>query len=175
MRSSRSTEASAFIGARRASLGLWLDAQDPSAAPHDDITLSELVQLGRDERLNEATAAAVGVPALLKDGCWCARFPGPGVFRAAAANRTLADAASDMYVRLAELLVRTRMPAAVLPSLIAAATSDLLERMTPTAPDDWRSLERAIVSVDTERQEQLLFALVSMRELETRRGAGGGW
>ena len=174
MRRLRPAEASSFIGARRANLASWLDAHDASARQHD-ITLSELVQLGRDHRLNEATLAAVGVPALGRDGCWCARFPPRGVFRSPAADRTLANVASDMYVRLAELLVRTRMPPSVLPSLIAAATSDLLARMAPMTADDWPALERAVSAVDTDRQEQLLFALVSMRELEAAGGTGGGW
>ena len=172
MRRTRPTEASSFIGARRANLASWLEAHDASATQHT-ITLSELVQLGRDQRLNETTLAAVGVPALGKDGCWCARFPASGVLRSSAADRTLANVASDLYVRLAGLLIRTRMPPSVLPSLIAAATSDLLGRMAPTAPDDWPALERAISAIDTDRQEQLLFALVSMKELEAAGGTGG--
>jgi hypothetical protein len=172
MRRTRPIEASSFVGARRANLASWLDAHDASAAQHD-ITLSELVQLGRDDRIKETTLAAVGVPALGKDGCWCARFAASRVFRSSAADRTLANVASDMYVTLAELLVRTRMPPSVLPSLIAAATSDLLSRMAPTAPDDWPALERAISAIDTDRQEQLLFALVSMKELEATGGTGG--
>ncbi len=172
MRRSQETNLSEVVGARRAALTRWSEVHERGAVA-DQITLVELLHLGRGELTDDALSI-LGIASTVKDGCWCTRFPKLERFRSSAADRTLARAAADLSIRLAELLVEVGMPVAVFPSVLAAAITDVLDRFAPFVEDDWAALARLVRGVERDREEQFLFALVSTRELATTRAATAG-
>jgi hypothetical protein len=143
-------------------------------------SIADLVALGlptRDVRLD-----SWGAPAWPLSGCPCLRIPEElprRLLRGRPDTGRLASVFPDLSLRLAELLADLDMPASLLPGVLAAATSDLVDRAPSRYPDDVRGLAEHVSSLSSDRVEQYLALLttggplIPVRE-DSRAGSAGG-
>jgi hypothetical protein len=84
----------------------------------------------------------------------------------------------DLNLRLAELLAELHLPAALLPSLLAGATLDLIDRAPSRYPDDLRGIVEYASRVSIDDVERYLALLTVDGPLvpddRTARDAAGG-
>jgi hypothetical protein len=123
---------------------------------------AELVSLGlpgHDERMN-----AWGAPAWPRSGCPCLQLPyrlpryvGAGY----PDSGRLASIFPDLTLRLAELLADLNMPAALVPGIAAAATSDLVDRAPSRYAGDLRGIVEHVQSLTTDDLERYLALLTT--------------
>lgn len=123
----------AFDGWRARSLR-WMLQNEPGSV-ENQFSLAELVRLG------DAGAAldAWGVSGLLSYGCACPRFPAVHAWRVLAGRTQqamMAAATVDMNLEMAQRLSSMRLPAALLPSLLATAMQDYVDRVDSSDPND---------------------------------------
>jgi hypothetical protein len=164
----------ARLPAWRARLLPWIGMREPEALT-SAFTLVELLRLG-DAHLS---ADAWGVPAPLALGseglhldarAWDANdLVGVSPLELAAGRATV-----DLHLRVAELLAELRLPASLLPAILAAAVLDFQEEAQPAYPEDQLALSRQAAALTRERVEDYVAALalegplVPLEEAPTR-------
>jgi hypothetical protein len=123
---------------------------------------ADLLAIGlqaRDVRLDSWGASAWPL-----SGCPCLRLPDRRprhVFTGHPDSGRLASTFPDLSLRLAEMLADLKMPAALLPGVLAAATSDLVDRAPCRYADDLRGLVEHVQSLSSDDLEQYLALLTT--------------
>jgi hypothetical protein len=140
----------------------WMKANEP-ARIDDEISLTELVTLG-------ATPGVSFTPLGIPGDCWCLTFPLPSAF-VTVGPWTIPSAGADLPLRLAEALAELHMPISLLPSVAAAGFADVLDSASPVHAADWRAVSDAVRLLSRDRVEQLVFSLVTTRELTVARSS----
>lgn len=122
----------------------WIVQNQPSAV-EGEFSLAELMILGGPEGDIDAWGAA----ALLPWGCACTRFPTPGIWRVLAGRpqtAMLAASTVDMNLLLAQRFVEMRLPAALLPAVLATAMQDFVDQAPAADANDFAALTRQVRS-----------------------------
>ena len=148
-------------GARR-SLLPWIIAHDPSRLSAF-LSPAELLWVGAPAGL-PGRLHAWGAPAAPHAGCLCLRMVErrPWDMYAGRWNAAmLAGSFPDLNLRLAELLSDLRMPAALLGSVLNAATLDFINSAVSRDPDDRRGLTEFVAALRADRVEQYLALLTT--------------
>jgi hypothetical protein len=145
----------------RRSLLRWVFAHTPDRLVPFFSTwdLAALGLQGRDARLD-----AWGAPAWPMSGCPCVRLPERlprHVFTGQPDSGRLASGFPDLSLRVAELLSDLHMPASLLPGVLAAATSDLVDRAPSRYAGDVRGLVEHVEQLTTDDLEQYLALLTT--------------
>jgi hypothetical protein len=151
------------LSAARRSLLVWAFAHEPERVPVS-LSLSELLWLGADTHAPPDIYDAWGAPAEPRLGCLCLRLIGRRPWETFAGRwyaGMLASVFPDLNLRLGELLAELRMPSALLPSVLAAATVDLVENAERRDQDDRRGLIEFVRRVNRERVEEYLALLTT--------------
>ncbi len=129
----------ALDGVRARSLR-WVLRNDPRSM-ETQFSQAELLMLG-------GTAPGLdawGASGLLSFGCVCTRFPAPGTWRVLAGRPQLAMMAAstvEMNLEIARRLAEFRLPAALLPFVLATAMQDFVDRVDTSDPNDVEPLLR---------------------------------
>lgn len=162
----------------RRSLLPWVFAHTPDRlVPF--FSTADLAALGLQAR--DARLDAWGAPALPMSGCPCLRLPDRvprHVFTGNPDSGRLASGFPDLSLRAAELLSDLHMPASLLPGVLAAATSDLVDRAPSRYASDVRGLVEHVQRLTTDDLEQYLALLTTDGPLvlvpETSASSGTG-
>jgi hypothetical protein len=115
--------------------------QNAPGSIENQFSLAELLVLGG----MPPDLDAWGSSGLLSFGCVCTRFPQPGIWRILAGRRQLAMMAAstvEMNLEMTERLAALRLPAALLPSVLATAVQDFADQVDPADPNDREALVR---------------------------------
>ena len=146
----------------RRTLLSWVVTHDPERVAAF-LSPSELLWLGLGSVPMEALRPW-GAPAGWRLGCLCLqlvdRRPWEG-FAGRWQAPMMASAFPDLNLRLAELLSDLRMPAALLPSVLPAATRDFIDGATSRDLDDRRALVEYVQALGADRLEQYLALLTT--------------
>ncbi|MGC4084458.1 MAG: hypothetical protein QM736_20670 [Vicinamibacterales bacterium] len=123
-------------------------------APADTLSyfsLNELLHLGQQRsnapRADEAIAVA-------SDGCLCRQLPVPGrwtVMVGRSRGGQIAAQVADLNLRMLLALKELKLPAALVRGVLAAATQDYIDNVSPLYPDDWLTLVRSAQAVPIDR------------------------
>ena len=116
----------------------WTLENEP-ASIENQFSLAELLVLGD----REAAFDAWGSNGLLSFGCVCTRFPEPRTRRILAGRTQLAMLAAgmvEMNLEMAERLAALRLPAALLPAVLATAMQDFVDQVDPADANDYTAL-----------------------------------
>ena len=129
----------AMDGLRRRTVR-WVLQNDPRSI-ENQFSLVELLTLGgMDSNLD-----GWGASGLLSFGCVCTRFPGPTAWRILSGRTQMAMMAAttvEMNLEMAERLAALRLPAALLPSLLATAMQDFVDQAEPADANDRAALDQ---------------------------------
>jgi hypothetical protein len=104
------------------------------------------------------------VPGEPRIGCQCLQMPGPrqvDLFAGRWHTGVLATGFPDLNLRLAEMLAELKMPATLLPSVLAAATWDLVLNVRSRDYDDRQGLVEFVDGLTRDRVEQYLALLTA--------------
>jgi hypothetical protein len=148
-------------GARR-SLLPWVIAHDPTRVSAF-LSPAELLWVGAPAGLPDRLDAW-GAPAAPHVGCLCLQMVErrPWDMYAGRWNSAMiAGTFPDLNLRLAELLSELRMPAALLGSVLTAATLDFINSAVSRNPDDRRGLTEFVAALRAERVERYLALLTT--------------
>lgn len=151
------------LGAIRRSLLPWVFTHERRRVA-SFLSTAELFRLGLGASETDGTFDAWGAPARPRLGCLCLQFPHrrpPAAFMGHLSSGILMGAVPDLNLRLAELLADLRMPAALLPSVLAAATLDLVDGAPSRYPDDLRGLLEQVQGLSLDQAEQYLALLTT--------------
>jgi len=140
----------AHLSGWRREAARWAIANDPEAVPRSFSRL-ELLWLGDpgDEPLE-----AWGMSAVPLDGCRCTELAPPGAWEEFAGRPMtgqLSTRIPDLHLRVAEELVRLRLPAGLAPGVLRVAANDLIYEAQPAHYDDWLAVVRYVEDVPAER------------------------
>ena len=116
----------------------WVLQNEP-ASIENQFSLAELLRLGNAGRPFDAWGAS----GLLSFGCVCARFPEPHAWRILAGRMQLpmmAASTVEMNLEMAQRLAELRLPAALLPSVLATAMQDFMDQAEPADSNDLAAL-----------------------------------
>jgi hypothetical protein len=158
--------AEAGLSEWRGNLLRWTLTHEPGSVSAA-FSLTELFWLGRPDRSLEALRPW-GVSSALLSGCLCLRFPPRGPWDEStghASDGQLATMVPDLTVRMAQLLAELRLPAALVPAALVAATPDVMEEARLAGSDDWPTLVRFIRSISRDRAEEYLALLTAIGPL----------
>jgi hypothetical protein len=163
VRSDRDVEAIAdalSLPAARRTLLAWTVAQ--SAAPAR-LSPYELLVLGLETDPSHARLDAWGASGEPRIGCLCLQLPGRQADLMTGRWHTgaLATGFPDLNLRLAEVLGDLRMPATLLPSVLAAATWDFVLNVRSRDFDDRQGLIDFVDALTSDRVEQYLALLTT--------------
>jgi hypothetical protein len=120
----------------------WLAGADPAAVT-GALSLGELLLLGLEESGQAAAISPWGPSALPLTGALRGRLPAAREWEALAGHRgtgMVAAAFMDLVIRVAQALSEANLPAAIAPSVLAAATCDLCADVELASTDDWLAL-----------------------------------
>lgn len=151
------------MSAARRSLLEWVADHDRPALPIF-LSLGELVAVGLEGGSSAAALHAWGAPAEPRAGCLCLQFLEPQPVQIVEGrwnSGLLASAFPDLHLRIAELLAELRMPAALLPSVLAPAMLDFVNTAECRDPDDRRGLLDFVRAVAVDRIEEYLALLTT--------------
>lgn len=130
--------------------------------PASLFSLVDLLYLGHppDQRVLDhwGTASRPG------DSCVCSHLSPPGGWVIAAGRPQLgllATQMADLNLRVAEVLHELRLPAALTPGVLLAATQDFIDEVDPTDASDWLTLVRAAQDLKREHIEDYVSALAA--------------
>ena len=124
----------------------------------------ELLFLGLEPAAKPAYLDAWGVPGEPRSGCLCLQMPAPrqaDLFVGRWHTGVLATGFPDLNLRLAELLDDLGMPATLLPSVLAAATWDLVINVRSRDYDDRQGLVDFVDALTSDRVELYLALLTT--------------
>jgi hypothetical protein len=145
----------------RRTLLFWAAGQSAAAArlsPH------ELLILGLSNGPRPARLDAWGAPGEARIGCSCLQLPLRGrtdLLTGRWHTGVMATGFPDLNLRLAEMLAELRMPAALLPPVLAAATWDLVLTVRSRDFDDRQGLVDYVDALTLDRVEQYLALLTT--------------
>lgn len=151
------------LSATRQSLLPWIAEHEPARLP-TVLSPGELLWLGLDGRAIDPRWQAWGAPAESRLGCLCTQLLDRRPFETFAfrwGTGIFASAFPDLNLRLAELLLDLRMPAALLGPVLGAATLDFINGALPRNQDDRRALVEFVQELTTDRVEQYLALLTT--------------
>ena len=137
----------------------------------------ELLWLGLERKPLDAWVHAWGSPAEPRVGCLCLRMPVRRQLESYAGrwdSGILVSVFPDLNLRLAELLADLKMPARLLPSVLAAATLDLINLTFSRGQDDRRGLVDFVHGLTQDRLELYLALLTTDGPLVPLEDTGGG-
>jgi hypothetical protein len=120
--------------------------------------------LGWGDGPRPARLDAWGVPGEPRIGCACLQLPLRGQTNLLTGRwhtGVMATGFPDLNLRLAEMLAELRMPAALLPSVLAAATWDLVLNVRSRDFDDRQGLVDYVDALTIDRVEQYLALLTT--------------
>ena len=141
----------------------WVFAHDRDRLP-SFLSPAELFSLGLGVSGVGRSFDAWGAPAGPRLGCQCLAFPdgrSRDLFMGHWGSGILMGALPDLNLRLAELLAELKMPAALLPSVLAAATLDVVNHAPVSHPDDVRGLLEQVQGLTRDQVEQYLALLTT--------------
>jgi hypothetical protein len=141
----------------------WLLANEPDRLD-DMVSLTEIVASDPAARGAASALAAWGPSGRSSSGCLCTRFPeatpiGEALGREGAGF--VGAQLADLKLRLAELLEQEGLPAALLPSLLAAATADFIAGARQANADDWLSVATCARSLTRAQLEDYVAVLTA--------------
>jgi len=131
-------EAELALDGWRVRTARWVLQNEP-ASIENQFSLAELLRLGNAGRPFDAWGAS----GLLSFGCVCARFPEPHTWRILAGRMQLpmmAASTVEMNLEMAQRLAELRLPAALLPSVLATAMQDFVDQAEPADSNDLAAL-----------------------------------
>ena len=131
-------EAELALDGWRVRTARWVLQNEP-ASIENQFSLAELLRLGNAGRPFDAW----GANGLLSFGCVCARFPEPHTWRILAGRMQLpmmAASTVEMNLEMAQRLAELRLPAALLPSVLATAMQDFVDQAEPADSNDLAAL-----------------------------------
>jgi hypothetical protein len=163
------------LATTRRSVLPWMYARDRDRVA-SFFSIAELFRLGTAEPGATLSLDAWGAPARPRLGCLCLQFPdrAADAYAGHLSSGILMGAVPDLNLRLAEWLAALAMPAALLPSVLAAATHDLVTRTPVRYPDDLRSVTEQVKAVTRDDVEQYLALLTTDGPLVPVRGGATG-
>jgi hypothetical protein len=147
----------------------WTLAQ-PGVDPAAWFGLRDLYWLGRPS-MDRSRAARWGVLAEPLDGRLVTQFPGPEPWEDHAGRPDagmLGAMLPDLTLRIAEETARLKLPARLVPALLAYATQDFWHDVEARFPDDWPAMARQAASVEATRVEDYAAALAGQGPLRPR-------
>jgi hypothetical protein len=139
----------------------WLAAADPAGLTRA-FSLAELLRLGWTGDPLGARLHAWGVSARALTGSLRPRFPPPRPWEDLTGHRAtglLGTELVDVTLRVAELLAEARVPAALAPAILAAATWDVTADAPTMTADDWYGLVEPLRHLPRERLDDYLTTL----------------
>jgi hypothetical protein len=142
--------------ARRRALR-WTIAHEPDRAI-SMFSLTELLALGGG-RLGDFDAW--GMVTVGPGGCACSRLAPPSQFPLLAGRPQLgltASTVADVNLHIAMMLQEMRLPAALVPSVLAGAMQDFIDEVRPTDDADWMTMARTALTLSRERVEDYVAA-----------------
>lgn len=131
-------------------------------------SLVETFWLGGGRDLDEWGAAALPMT-----GCLCLAMPQPTAWENLAGRPSsglLATLGVDLNLRLADALAARKLPAALLPGVLAFAMQEVLDEARPAFLDDWPAFSRAIRAIADHRIDDYVSALAAGGPLVPVRG-----
>jgi hypothetical protein len=140
----------------------WALAEDAEAVP-GLFSRAELLRLGT----GDGTAPPLdgwGMSVYPVSGLLGVRFPDGRAWDEFAARLSvglLATRIPDLTLKVTEWLAEKKLPAALLPALLALATQDLLDEARPSDGRDWFAIVRAPDRMTRERFEDYVSALTT--------------
>jgi hypothetical protein len=146
---------------RREALG-WSLAHDRAAVP-SRFSLVDLYWVG-SPRVPAGALDHWGTASVLLDGCLCLRMPRPvpwETWMGRPATGQLATRGADVTLRVAEVLADLRLPASLVPSVVAFAMQDVIDLARPAYFDDWAAFERAARAIPRDRIVDYVAALAA--------------
>jgi hypothetical protein len=148
------------VGGVRRSVLPWMLAHEPERF-RAAFSPSELMRLGAGAAPDTGALDAWGAPVRPRQGCVCLEFPSrePDLYKGFLSSGVLPGTVPDLNLRMAERLRDLRMPAALLPGVLAAATLTLVDRAPSRFPDDLRALVEQVNRVSIDDAEQYLSLL----------------
>jgi hypothetical protein len=123
-------------------------------------SLVELFWLGADS----GNLDAFGAAPLALTGCLCLEMPPPFAWEnltGRPAAGLLATLGVDVTLRLTEALAERKLPAALLPGVLAYAMLDVVDEADPAYFDDWPAFGRAAAAIDGGRIDDYIAALTA--------------
>lgn len=151
------------LSAAQRSLLAWTAEHQPDALA-SFLSYGELLSLGLSNTPRVSTLQAWGAPAEPRVGCLCLQLLDGSPFESVEGRWNagiLASAFPDLNLRVAELLAELRMPAVLLPSVLAAAMLDFINTAECRDGDDRRGLVDFVRHLRTDRVEQYLALLTT--------------
>jgi hypothetical protein len=140
-------------------------------APADTIEVSLVETLWMGGGAGEVDEwGAAGLPL---SGCLCLRMPEPIAWETLAgrpAAGLVATLGADVNLRMAEALAARRLPAALLPGVLAFAVQDVLDDAQPAYFDDWPAFSRAARALPDHRIDDYIAALAAGGPLQPASG-----
>jgi hypothetical protein len=131
-------------------------------APADTIDLSLVETLWIGGGAGEVDEWGAAVQPL--SGCLCLRMPQPIAWETLAgrpAAGLIATLGADVNLRLADALAARRLPAALLPAVLAFAMQDILDEAQPAYYDDWPAFSRVARGLPDHRIDDYIAALAA--------------
>jgi hypothetical protein len=120
----------------------WVLQNDPDSI-ENQFSLAELLVLGGPE----AASDEWGANGLVAFGCLCIRFPEPRTWRILTGRPQFAMLAAtnvEMNLEMAQRLSALRLPASLLPAILATAMQDFVDNVAPTDANDTVALRRYV-------------------------------
>ncbi|MFN2445826.1 MAG: hypothetical protein ABR606_09635 [Vicinamibacterales bacterium] len=144
----------------------WIVSRRPEAAS-ELFSLRDLLWLGKPA-LSRAQVDRWGVPAEPVDGRLIPAMPQSAPWENHAGyadDGRMATQVPDLTLRLVEEMARLRLPARLLPALLAFAVQDFAHEVDARFADDWPALVRAARAVTSTRIEDYVAALAGTGHL----------
>jgi hypothetical protein len=126
-------------------------------------SVAEMFRVGGGESLPVAVLDAWGAPARPRLGCLCLQFPtrARSAYAGHLSSGILMSALPDLNLRLAEWMSELQMPASLVPSVLAAATLEVIDRAPSRFRDDLRAVAEQVDRVSLDDAEQYLSLLTT--------------
>lgn len=144
--------------------------RQPDVDPGEWFGMRDFYWLGRPT-LDPARAARWGVISDPMDGRLVTRFPPPEPWESYGGRPDagiLAAQLPDLTLRVAEETARMKLPARLVPALLAYATQDFWHEVEARFPDDWTAMTRQAVRVTSERVQDYVAAIAGDGPLRPR-------
>jgi len=152
--------------------GRWTIAHEASLVP-SFFSLVELMYLGAPPQ--NLPLDEWGMASDATEACVCTKAPLPG--RAAiVVGRPqlglLAAEVADINLHVAEVLSARKLPATLIPGVLAGAIQDYIDQVRPLHPDDWLTLVRTAQAISDDRLDDYVAALTTNGPLAPERASG---
>jgi hypothetical protein len=160
---------------RREALGWALTHDRENIDAH--LSLLELMWLGAPRNAERLDLDAWGAASTPLTGCLCLEMPAPRDWETLGGRPSvgvLATRGADVTVLIARELAERRLPAALLPGIVAFAMQDVLDQTQPAYFDDWSEFGRATRLIPEDRITDYIAALTAGGPLLPAAASNGG-